>query len=71
MAFLVSPGVQVNEVDLTNVVPTVATSIMLSLTHLKKVLLVLYRQSLQKVDLVSKFGKPNSNNFEKKLLETH
>ena len=27
MAFLVSPGVQVNEVDLTNVVPAVATSI--------------------------------------------
>ena len=27
MGFLVSPGVQVNEVDLTNVVPAVATSI--------------------------------------------
>ena len=27
MAFLVSPGVQVKEVDLTNVVPAVATSI--------------------------------------------
>ena len=27
MAFLVSPGVQVNEVDLTNVVPAVSTSI--------------------------------------------
>ena len=27
MAFLVSPGVQVNEIDLTNVVPAVATSI--------------------------------------------
>ena len=27
MAFLVSPGVQVNEIDLTNVIPAVATSI--------------------------------------------
>ena len=27
MAFLVSPGVQVNEVDLTNVVPAVQTTI--------------------------------------------
>ena len=27
MAFLVSPGVQVKEIDLTNVVPAVATSI--------------------------------------------
>jgi len=27
MGFLVSPGVQVNEIDLTNIVPAVATSI--------------------------------------------
>ena len=27
MSFLVSPGVQVKEIDLTNVVPAVATSI--------------------------------------------
>ena len=27
MSFLVSPGVHVREIDLTNVVPTVATSI--------------------------------------------
>lgn len=40
MAFLVSPGVQVKEVDLTNVVPAVATSIgaIAGMEHFKKAL---------------------------------
>ena len=36
MAFQLSPGVLVKEVDLTNVVPAVATSVGVSLVSLRK-----------------------------------
>lgn len=64
MAFQVSPGVLVKEVDLTNVVPAVATSIGaiaagFSQGPVDEIVPVGSEQ-----ELVSYFGKPNSNNFE-------
>ena len=64
MAFLVSPGVQVNEVDLTNVVPAVATSIGAIAGAFEKGPVGSIQTVTSEGDLVSKFGKPNSNNFE-------
>ncbi len=59
MAFLLSPGVHVNEVDLTNVVPTVATSIgafvgVFQWGPVSEVTSIDYQGSL-----VKKFGKPD------------
>jgi len=64
MAFQVSPGVLVKEIDLTNVVPAVATSIGaiasgFSQGPVEEIIPVGSEQ-----ELVSHFGKPNSNNFE-------
>ncbi len=64
MAFLVSPGVQVNEVDLTNVVPAVATSIGAIAGAFEKGPVGSIQTVTSEGDLVTKFGKPNSNNFE-------
>ena len=64
MAFLVSPGVQVNEVDLTNVVPAVATSIGAIAGAFEKGPVGSVQTVTSEGDLVTKFGKPNSNNFE-------
>jgi len=64
MAFLVSPGVLVQEKDLTNIVPAVSTSIgaiagQFSQGPLEEIVTVSSEQ-----DLVSYFGKPTNNNFE-------
>ena len=64
MAFQVSPGVLVKEVDLTNVVPALATSI-------GGLAGVFERGPMDQIipvgsekELVQFFGKPNSSNFE-------
>ena len=64
MAFQVSPGVQVNEVDLTNVVPAVATSIGAIAGHFTTgpVSEIIGIGSEQ--ELVEIFGKPTSDNYE-------
>jgi len=64
MAFQVSPGVLVKEIDLTNVVPAVATSIgaiagAFSKGPMNEIIPIGSEQ-----ELVSIFGKPNSSNFE-------
>ena len=64
MGFLVSPGVQVNEVDLTNVVPAVATSIGAICGPFQKGPVSSVTAISSEEDLVKVFGKPNSNNFE-------
>ena len=64
MGFLVSPGVQVKEIDLTNVIPAVSTSI-------AAISLPAYKGPVEDVvdisseqELVQTFGKPNGSNFE-------
>jgi co-chaperonin GroES (HSP10) len=64
MAFQVSPGVLVKEIDLTNVVPAVATSI-------GAIAGEFFQGPVEEIvpvgseqELVSIFGKPNSTNFE-------
>jgi len=64
MGFLVSPGVQVNEVDLTNVVPAVATSIGAICGPFQKGPVSSITDISSEEQLVKVFGKPNSNNFE-------
>ena len=64
MGFLVSPGVQVNEVDLTNVVPAVATSIGAIVGPFEKGPVSSVTDISSEEDLVKVFGKPNANNFE-------
>jgi len=64
MAFQVSPGVLVKEIDLTNIVPAVATSIgaiaaEFSWGPTDEIVPIGSEQ-----ELVSIFGKPNSTNFE-------
>ena len=66
MAFLVSPGVQVNEVDLTNVVPAVATSIGAIAGAFEKGPVSSIVNISSEEELVEIFGKPqgSSNQFE-------
>ena len=64
MGFLVSPGVQVNEVDLTNVVPAVATSIGAICGPFEKGPVSSVTDISSEEDLVKVFGKPNGDNFE-------
>jgi len=64
MGFLVSPGVQVNEVDLTNVVPAVATSIGAICGPFQKGPVSSVTDISSEEQLVKVFGKPNANNFE-------
>ena len=64
MGFLVSPGVQVNEVDLTNVIPAVATSIGAIVGPFEKGPVSSVTDISSEEDLVKVFGKPNANNFE-------
>ena len=64
MAFQVSPGVLVREIDLTNIVPAVSTSIGAMAGQFNKgpvgeVIAISTEQ-----ELVSNFGLPDSNNFE-------
>ena len=64
MAFLVSPGVQVKEVDLTNVVPAVATSIGAIAGAFEKGPVSSVTTITSEEDLIKNFGKPNASNFE-------
>ena len=66
MAFLVSPGVQVNEVDLTNVVPAVATSIGAIAGAFEKGPVSTIVNISSEEELVEIFGKPQTtgNQFE-------
>jgi len=60
MAFLVSPGVQVKEIDLTNVVPAVSTSIGAIAGSFKWGPVEQVVQVTSEKDLVAKFGSPDS-----------
>ena len=66
MAFLVSPVVQVNEIDLTNVVPAVATSIGAIAGAFEKGPVSSVVNITSEEELVKIFGKPqsSSNQFE-------
>ena len=64
MGFLVSPGVQINEVDLTNVIPAVATSIGAIVGPFEKGPVSSVTDISSEEDLVKVFGKPNGDNFE-------
>ena len=66
MGFLVSPGVQVNEVDLTNVVPAVATSIGAIAGAFQKGPVSSIVNISSEEELVEIFGKPvtTGNQFE-------
>jgi len=66
MAFLVSPGVQVNEIDLTNVVPAVATSIGAIAGAFEKGPVSTIVNISSEEELVEIFGKPTTtgNQFE-------
>ena len=64
MGFLVSPGVQVKEIDLTNVVPAVATSIGAMAGPFQKGPVSEVTTIGSEEDLLRIFGKPNNNNFE-------
>ena len=64
MSFLVSPGVHVREVDLTNVVPAVATSIGAIAGAFQKGPVSSVTTIGSEEQLVQIFGKPNSDNFE-------
>ena len=66
MGFLVSPGVQVNEVDLTNVVPAVATSIGAIAGAFQKGPVSSVVNISSEEELVEIFGKPvtTGNQFE-------
>ena len=66
MAFLVSPGVQVKEVDLTNVVPAVATSIGAIAGAFEKGPVSEVTNISSEEELVKIFGKPKatSNQYE-------
>ena len=66
MAFLVSPGVQVREIDLTNVVPAVATSIGAIAGAFQKGPVSSVTNISSEEELLEIFGKPqgSSNQFE-------
>tara|TARA_B100001173_G_scaffold303404_1_gene306150 strand:+ start:5296 stop:7338 length:2043 start_codon:yes stop_codon:yes gene_type:complete len=64
MSFLVSPGVHVREIDLTNVVPAVATTIGAICLPSPQGPVGEVTRITSEEDLVKTFGKPNSTNFE-------
>ena len=64
MPFQVSPGVLVKEIDLTNVVPAVSTSIGAIAGAFEKGPVGEITAVSSEEDLVRIFGKPNGNNFE-------
>ena len=68
MAFLVSPGVQVKEIDLTNVVPSTSSTIgamagAFTTGPVDEVVTV-----SSETELVEKFGEPTSDTFESVLV---
>ena len=64
MGFLVSPGVHVREIDLTNVVPAVSTSIAAVAGPFQKGPVSSITAINSEEQLLQTFGKPNSSNFE-------
>ena len=64
MGFLVSPGVQVKEIDLTGIIPAVATSIGAIVGPFEKGPVSSVTDISSEENLVKVFGKPNANNFE-------
>ena len=66
MAFLVSPGVHVREIDLTNVVPAVATSIGAIAGAFQKGPVSSVTNISSEEELLEIFGRPqsSSNQFE-------
>jgi len=64
MSFLVSPGVHVKEIDLTNVVPSVDTTIGAIAGPFEKGPVSSIVTVTSESDLLNNFGKPNSSNFE-------
>ena len=64
MSFLVSPGVHVKEIDLTNVVPAVTTSIGAIAGVFEKGPVNTVTTISSEEELLKVFGKPNGSNFE-------
>lgn len=64
MSFLVSPGVHVKEIDLTNVVPAVTTSIGAIAGAFEKGPVNTVTTISSEEELLKVFGKPNGSNFE-------
>ena len=64
MGFLVSPGVDVNEIDLTNVIPAVSTSIGGIVGHFKWGPVEEAVSVGSEKELVANFGKPDDNNYK-------
>ena len=67
MAFLVSPGVQVKEIDLTNVVPSVSSSIGAMAGAFQWGPAEQVTTVTSETELVEQFGKPNADTFESVL----
>ena len=68
MSFLVSPGVHVKEIDLTNVVPAVATTIGATGLPGEKGPVSSVVTIGSEEELLATFGKPNGVNFEGVVL---
>tara|TARA_B100001564_G_scaffold208996_1_gene175934 strand:- start:2180 stop:4318 length:2139 start_codon:yes stop_codon:yes gene_type:complete len=64
MGFLVSPGVHVREIDLTNIVPALQTNIGAIAGPFEKGPVATVVNIGSEAELVNIFGKPNSSNFE-------
>ena len=64
MAFQVSPGVLVQETDLTNIIPNVSTTIGAAVLAAEKGPIDEVTLLSSEKELVDTFGKPNSTNFE-------
>ena len=64
MSFLVSPGVLVKEIDLTNVVPAVDTTIGAIAGPFEKGPVSSVTLVGSEAELLKNFGKPNASNFE-------
>jgi hypothetical protein len=64
MGFLVSPGVHVREIDLTNIVPAIQTNIGAVAGSFEKGPVGSVVNIASEAELVAIFGKPNSSNFE-------
>ena len=64
MAFQVSPGVLVQERDLTRIIPAVSTSIGAYAGEFRKGPLDEIVTISSEAELVDTFGKPDANNFE-------
>ena len=64
MPFQISPGVNVSEVDLTTIVPSVATTVGAFVGSFKWGPADIRQLVVNEADLVNRYGKPDSNTFE-------